>query len=140
MKKLFYCFVLLTLIALIRAKESEAGSVTLQWDANTEPELQGYIIHYGSSSGNYSTSIDVGNVITYTINNLVDGTYYFAATAYDGTILSPSTYSNEVTKTLTSLPVSTGVLTPPKRIGGYPNTIFPGRNLGSSGQVIRPSN
>jgi hypothetical protein len=60
-----------------------AGTITLAWDANTEPDLAGYKIHYGNSSRNYSTIIDVKNVTEYKIEGLVPGTYYFAATAYD---------------------------------------------------------
>jgi len=31
-----------------------SADVTLAWDANDEPDLDGYKIHYGTSSGNYS--------------------------------------------------------------------------------------
>ncbi|MGB9436639.1 MAG: hypothetical protein WCB15_01750, partial [Desulfobacterales bacterium] len=61
-----------------------AATVTLAWDANTEPDLAGYKIHYGTASRDYSHSIDVGDVTEYTLEDLDDGvTYYLAATAYD---------------------------------------------------------
>jgi len=73
-----------------------AGQVTLAWDANTEPDLSGYRIYYGTASGTYGTPINVGNVLTYTVTGLTDGlTYYFALTAYD-TFGNESGYSNEV--------------------------------------------
>jgi len=76
-----------------------AGTVTLAWDANTEPDLAGYKIHYGLSSGNYSSTIDVKNVNEYTVQNLTPGTtYYFAATAYDNDD-NESAYSIELAHT-----------------------------------------
>ncbi len=65
-------------------------SVKLAWDAVTKNvdgtdciDLAGYKVYYGTSSGVFTTDIDVGNVITYTIPNLSRGTYYFAVKAYD---------------------------------------------------------
>ena len=60
-----------------------SAQVTLAWDANTEPELAGYRIHYGFLSDQYSINIDAGNQTSYTLSNLEDGkTHYMAATAY----------------------------------------------------------
>ena len=68
----------------------------LAWDANTEPDLSGYKLYYGTASGTYGTPINVGNVTTYTVTGLTDGqTYYFAVTAYDS-VGNESGYSNEV--------------------------------------------
>ena len=72
----------------------------MAWDANTEPDLAGYKIHIGRSSGNYSDPIDVKdqppvncptpydpfniNCCEITLTDLTPGqTYYFAGTAYD---------------------------------------------------------
>jgi len=78
---------LLTLLAfslLLSPMVAYGASVTLAWDANTETDLAGYNIYYGTASRNYSQSIDVGNTTQYTLTNLGDDvTYYFAATAYD---------------------------------------------------------
>ena len=99
-----------------------AGSATLSWNANTEPDLAGYKIYYGTSaktgtnpgSGTnqplpkcglcgYSTSIDVAKTSTpsspsYTINNLTNNTtYYFSISAYD-TSNNESAFSSQVSK------------------------------------------
>jgi chitinase len=70
--------------------------VTLAWDPNSETDLAGYRVYYGTSSGLYPNVTDVGNMTTATISNLTAGqTYYFSATAYD-TQGRESGYSNEV--------------------------------------------
>ena len=61
-----------------------ANGVTVSWQANSEADLAGYKIYYGTSSRSYSVCIDVGNTTQYPINQLTVGqTYYFAVTAYD---------------------------------------------------------
>ena len=77
-----------------------AGSVDLEWDPNTEPELAGYKIYWGTSSGNYTFSKDVGKTTSYTVTGLDEGkTYYFVATAYDGSD-NESGYSNQISYTV----------------------------------------
>jgi hypothetical protein len=73
-----------------------SAQVSLAWDPNTESNLGGYYLYYGSSSGNYSQIIDVGLITNYSVTNLTDGwTYYFALTAVNTAGLE-SGYSNEV--------------------------------------------
>ena len=70
--------------------------VTASWDPNGEPDLSGYRIYYGASSGSHSAVIDVGDASTHTLTHLEPGkTYYFAATAYD-TSGNESAFSAEV--------------------------------------------
>ena len=80
-----------------------AGSATLHWQPNTESDLAGYRIYYGTSSRSYGPYISVGkNTTSYTLNNLTEGqTYYFAVTAVD-TSGNESAYSQEVSKTIAS--------------------------------------
>ncbi len=75
---------------------SLASYLTLAWDPNTEPDLFGYLVYYGTASGEYVDSIDVGNITTYRLDDLLDGvTYFIAVTAYD-TSGNESDFSEEV--------------------------------------------
>lgn len=80
------------------------SSATLSWDAPTTnidgsalTDLAGYKIYYGTSPGNYSSAVDVGNVNTYTISGLSAGANYFAVSAYN-TAGNESNKSDEVSK------------------------------------------
>jgi hypothetical protein len=92
---------LLTVIQLsliICITSAYAAQVTLGWSPGTEPDLTGYKVYYGTASRNYTQSVDINNrtVTSCTITNLTEGqTYYFAATAYN-TSLVESPYSAEV--------------------------------------------
>ena len=90
---MFFSVLLLALLISVWARAEQA---TLAWDANTESDLAGYKLHYGTASNSYSVHIDVNNVTTYTVAGLTAGqTYYFAATAYDASG-NESGYSNSV--------------------------------------------
>jgi hypothetical protein len=70
--------------------------ITLLWNANTESDLAGYKVYVGTTSGVYSTPIDVGNVTSFVVPGLTPGIqYYFVVTAYD-TSSNESARSNEV--------------------------------------------
>ncbi|KON30914.1 hypothetical protein AC480_00070 [miscellaneous Crenarchaeota group archaeon SMTZ1-55] len=90
---------LLTLIpmqCILLPVYSLASYLTLAWDLNTEPDLAGYRVYYGKSSGNYHQNIDVGNVVLYHLSDLdPDTRYYVALTAYD-TSNNESDFSEEV--------------------------------------------
>jgi len=108
------------LAALLSITPSAYGlDVTLAWDANTEPDLAGYRLHYktdapgapytGTGATEGDSPIDVFDVTQFTVHGLTDGvTYYFVVTAYDSEN-NESGYSNEV-----SYDASSG-----KPIGGY---------------------
>jgi hypothetical protein len=78
------------------------GTIKLAWDPNTESDLAGYRVYYGTSSGAYDNSIDVGmatlieGTVTYSLTNLTKGQgYCIAVTAYN-TSYYQSGFSNEV--------------------------------------------
>src|SRR5262249_52900836 len=73
-----------------------AATVSLSWDPVQSSAVRGYVVYDGPSAGNYTSRIDVGNVTTYSVPNLVEGaTYHFAVTAYDASH-NESGYSNDV--------------------------------------------
>ncbi|HEY9160374.1 MAG TPA: PKD domain-containing protein [Desulfomonilia bacterium] len=79
-----------------------AASIEVSWNANTEPDLAGYKIYYGTQSGTYTSTVNTGKVTTMTIDNLETGkTYYVAMSAYD-TSANESEKSAEVS---VSIPV-----------------------------------
>jgi hypothetical protein len=76
-----------------------AGLANLAWDASPDPNVAGYKLYYGTSSGNYSNTINVGKVTSYSVSGLAPGTYYFAVSAYDASG-NESSFSNEAIKTV----------------------------------------
>ena len=92
------------------ASNALAAQATLAWDPNTESDLAGYKVHYGTASGSYTAHTDVHNATSYTATGLTDGqTYYFAATAYDASG-NESGYSNQVSY---SVPAANGAPSAP---------------------------
>ena len=84
------------LVALLLSVWVRAEQVTLAWDANTEADLAGYKVHYGTASGSYTTSLDAHKVTTAVVTGLAAGqTYYFVVTAYNAAN-NESGYSNQV--------------------------------------------
>jgi hypothetical protein len=85
------------------ANPADGGMVSMQWDSNTEPKLEGYRVYYGTSPGKYKSCVDVGKatestpgVVKYTLTGLNKGKrYYIAVIAYD-TLHKTSDFSNEV--------------------------------------------
>jgi len=75
---------------------AQTGSLKIKWDANTESDLKGYKIHFGTQSRNYDKVINAGNVTETVVPDLsANVPYYFAVTAYD-TAGNESGYSAEV--------------------------------------------
>jgi fibronectin type 3 domain-containing protein len=68
----------------------------LEWGRNSETNIGGYRVYYGTNSRSYETNIDVGNFTEWRLAGLSNGiTHYFAVTAYDTDGLE-SDFSNEV--------------------------------------------
>ncbi len=62
--------------------ESYAEDINITWDANTESNIMGYKLHWGTVEGVYPSWLDVGNVLSYVLP-LDAGKYYITATVYD---------------------------------------------------------
>ena len=85
-------------------------SVTLSWspptrnsDGSSLSNLAGYILHYGTSSEDYTGSIEITNptATSYVVSgsSFPPGTYYFAISAYNAQQVS-SSLSGEVSVTV----------------------------------------
>ena len=77
---------------VVNRESGQTGSAALSWTAPTArtdgsplTNLAGYKIYYGRMSGIYDYRIDISNpgVLTYLVENLVSGNWYFALAAYD---------------------------------------------------------
>jgi hypothetical protein len=85
---------------------SGTGSVTLSWTAPTKntdgtalTNLAGYRVHYGTSAGNYTNSVQLPNksLTSVVIEDLVPARWYFAVKAYNTSGVE-STFSGSVSK------------------------------------------
>lgn len=75
--------VLFGLLMAFCVQDAGAGTLTLQWDPSPDSNAAGYVVFIGTSSGNYSASVDVGSSTSYVFPNAVSGqNYYFAVAAY----------------------------------------------------------
>lgn len=99
---------IVTLFGLMFASTVFARDFTFSWAVNTD-SADGYKLYYklgdgnppfdgtGAAEGNSPVVIEGGNVATFTLHGLPDTTsrYYFALTAYKGTV--ESNYSKIIT-------------------------------------------
>jgi len=84
------------IILVCSAFEIEAAVVTLAWDLSSSPNIAGYRLHSGTTSGVYSQTSELGNATSTLVSNLVTGkTYFFVVTAYN-TMGVESALSDEV--------------------------------------------
>lgn len=69
--------------AIVLTAFAATQSVTVSWDANSEPNIVGYRLFYGTTSRVYTNQVDVPGPMA-VASALSEGeTYYFAAVAYD---------------------------------------------------------
>ena len=73
------------ILLLVAAARVDAASITLAWDPVPDPTVTGYLLFYGTTSGVYTSEIDVGNHAQYCILSISPGTYYFVVEAYSAT-------------------------------------------------------
>jgi hypothetical protein len=85
------CLVAILLLGL--PQPSQAVSTTLAWDHSPDSSVAGYLISYGTQSGNYRAFLRVGYTNTVTLPDLVVGqTYYLIVQSYTSDdVLGPPT-------------------------------------------------
>lgn len=96
----------LSALAVLMPAHAQTGqSVSLGWQASTDPSVTGYNVYYGTASQNYTNEVSTGNATSVTISGLVPGTtYYFAGTSYNSQN-QESAFTTEVSYTV-PLPVT----------------------------------
>lgn len=104
-----------------------AETPMLVWEPSPDPSAIGYMVFWGSNSGSYTRSLDVGAAQTFKIPDAVEGERYFlAVSAYNAQrVLGPR--SPEVTAVFpgTAVPVLAGGLAdlPPEVVITMPTTL-----------------
>lgn len=90
-----------TLLMLFYSTICFAETASFSWLAIDTTSVKGYKIHYGTASGSYTATVDVGSPkekdgrVYATVDELASNkTYYFAATAYSSS--DESDYSKEI--------------------------------------------
>jgi len=141
MKKMLCLFVLLFSTVY---ENAGTNTITLAWCPSLDTNVTGYKLYYGSGQvptgwtptvydtnyspcpgvslsigtnifGKYTNTIDVGNVVTATVSNLVIGnTYFFNVTAYD-VYGQESIFANEIKYIFTNV----SVLTRPSKVQDF---------------------
>jgi len=71
------------ILTLVFVSTLFAQQATVEWNSDASATIAGYEVHYGLSSGNYSTTVNAGNTTSTSLQNLTASTYYIALTAYD---------------------------------------------------------
>ena len=104
--------VLTTAVLLVIPESVFGGSLLLSWDPIQDTRLSGYQIRYGTVSGSYSLSVDVGNKTSYTLQGLTDGTrYYLVIVGYDANRVEGSASAEASGWVLAASAISTNPLT-----------------------------
>ena len=122
-----------------------AGTITLTWDslAPLESSLVGYKVKYGTTSGVYTTTVDVGNVVTTTVTGLVSGqTYYFAVSAYDNDAILVNETSNspEVSIVYDTTPPTANFTSATDNAGSVTGTLTTGDTTDDTTLVLAGTN
>ena len=86
-----------TLLLILLPSVVSAGSIRLAWDPVGDPDLSGYKVYYGTSSGIYTGNTSVGKQTTADVTNLQDcKVYYLAVKAVDANGNESLAFSNEI--------------------------------------------
>jgi hypothetical protein len=124
--------ILVLMLLLSSVTQLRAATVTAQWNPNPESNIAGYLISYGTTSGSYATTIDVGKVTSTSLTIAGPATYFFALRAYN-TSGATSPFSSEVSVNVpatTTAPVIVSLTPSSGSVGTTVNVA--GSNFGST--------
>jgi hypothetical protein len=77
-----YLYIIVAAASLCQSAKAQE-TVVLGWDPPTNSTVAGYKLYFGSSSGNYTITQDVGTNTVATVSNLSLGSnYFFTVTSY----------------------------------------------------------
>ena len=89
-------FVAAATVFCLMALAASAFALELAWNRNPEPDITGYELSYGTTSGSYTTTLTTGTTPSATLTGLLPDTrYYFVVRAINSTGLK-SAASQEV--------------------------------------------
>jgi len=79
-----YRFLKIPILILFIAQFAYASGIKVSWEKNSESDLAGYKVYYGTASHNYQSCLDAGAFTSIEIDGLTHGkTYYISVSAYD---------------------------------------------------------
>ena len=98
-------------LAMVAATAASVRAATASWDPNKEPDLAGYKLSYGTTSGVHTVVLDVGKVTSYPFNPPAGQRYYIVVQAYN----TAGELSEKSAEVIVEIPLSGApiIITPP---------------------------
>lgn len=75
--------VALLVVLSVSTAFAQTTTVTAAWDRNTDAQTTGYLVYYGTSTGNYQWNYDAGSQISTPLTLSRGSVYYVAVRAYN---------------------------------------------------------
>jgi len=119
---------LLLALAMVLGTAAGVRAATATWDPNTEPDLAGYRLSYGTQPGVHTFFVDVGLVTTYTFNPPGGQRIYVVVQAYN----TAGDLSNKSAEVIVDIPG-------PPPAPGVPLPVRPSRRCRPRRRRRRPS-
>jgi len=118
-----------TLLLILLPSAVSAGTIRLAWDPVGDPDLSGYKVYYGTSSGVYTNSTPTGSQTSVELTNLQEcKVYYLAVKAVDANGNESMGFSNEISGMSAPVP---GMVSPnsAKQATNFQNVTIYGTNF-----------
>jgi len=118
-----------TLLLILLPSAVSAGTIRLAWDPVGDPDLSGYKVYYGTSSGVYTNSTPTGSQTSVDLTNLQDcKVYYLAVKAVDANGNESMGFSNEISGMSAPVPSTVSPATA-KQATNFQNVTIYGTNF-----------